>query len=180
MLHELLQQLPPLDTAQLIGLLSFVIGIYSFAQKDDRKLKISLCIMYVNHAIHFALLGAVTACLGAFLAVVRTGISVKTSSKYVAYVFILVTASWGVYLSNTWHDMLPIVGSCIGTYALFCMHGILMRVAFVVGAFCWLLNNILIGSIGTTLLELTLLAVNISTILRLYRDKKNRDKKTSS
>jgi hypothetical protein len=44
-----------------------------------------------------------------------------------------------------------------------------MRLAFICGAICWLTNNILVGSIGGTLLEMTLLMVNCFTIWRLYR-----------
>jgi spore coat polysaccharide biosynthesis predicted glycosyltransferase SpsG len=43
-----------------------------------------------------------------------------------------------------------------------------MRLAFVLGAVCWLSNNIIVGSIGGTLLEATLLVVNCLTIWRLY------------
>jgi hypothetical protein len=67
--------------------------------------------------------------------------------------------------------MLPIVGLCIGTYALFCLKGIAMRCAFLVGACCWLANNIIVGSIGTSLLEMVLIIVNLSTIIRLYRQR---------
>jgi len=68
-----------------------------------------------------------------------------------------------------WYDLFPILGTCIGTYALFCLAGIKMRLAFICGAICWLTNNILVGSIGGTLLEMTLLMVNCFTIWRLYR-----------
>ncbi|HCL12817.1 MAG TPA: YgjV family protein, partial [Alteromonas sp.] len=67
-----------------------------------------------------------------------------------------------------WYDLFPIMGTCIGTYALFCLSGIKMRLAFICGAICWLTNNILVGSIGGTLLEMTLLMVNCFTIWRLY------------
>ena len=167
-LNTWFSQLPELNFAQVVGLFSFALGILCFYQKDDRRLKITMVIMSVNHAIHFALLGAVTACLGAVLAVIRTGLSLKTSSKIVAYGFIGLTVLWGAYLAAAWQDMLPIVGSCIGTYSLFCLSGIRMRIGFLFGACFWLANNILIGSIGTTLLEMTLIIVNLSTITRLY------------
>ncbi|WP_395344883.1 YgjV family protein [Ningiella sp. W23] len=170
---SLFEALPPFDLAQAVGMVSFILGIVCFYQKDDRRLKISMVLMNVNHAIHFAMLSATTACVGALLAVVRTGISLKTSSRRVAYVFIFITLLWGASLADEWVDMLPILGSCIGTYALFCLKGIAMRVAFLFGAMCWLANNLLIGSIGTSLLEFTLIVVNISTIFRIYRHKKS-------
>jgi hypothetical protein len=161
--------LPSINLAQAVGLLSFVIGIVCFYQKDDKHLKIGMVILNFNNAIHYAMMGAITACVGAILAVVRTGVSLRSSSKIAAYFFILVAIVWGTYLADNWVDYLPILGSCIGTYSLFCLSGIKMRIGFIFGALCWLANNIIIGSIGTTLLELTLLIVNMTTIFRLYR-----------
>nr|WP_232367633.1 YgjV family protein [Alteromonas pelagimontana] len=153
-------------------MLSFALGILCFYQHDDRRLKIVMVIMNLNHTLHFALLGSVTAALSALLSVARTGLSLKTSSKPVAYIFIFITFSWGIYLSDFWYDMFPIVGSCIGTYAIFCLTGIRMRIGFLLGALCWLTNNILVGSIGGTLLEFTLLVVNLFTIRRIHKASK--------
>ena len=152
--------LPEFDLAQAIGMLSFALGILCFYQRDDQHLRIMMVVMNLNHALHFALLGAVTACLSALLSVVRTGISIKTRSRSVAYLFILISLAAGLYLAEVWYDLFPILGTCIGTYALFCLSGIRMRLAF------------LCGSIGGTLLEATLLAVNSFTIIRLYRGQK--------
>ena len=65
------------------------------------------------------------------------------------------------------------LGMCIGTYSFFVLKGIQMRVGFLIGAICWLINNILVGSIGGTFLEATLISVNITTIIRLLRDKRS-------
>ncbi len=153
-------------------MLSFVLGILCFYQRDDQHLRIMMVIMNLNHTVHFALLGAVTACLSALLSVLRTGLSIKTRSRPVGYLFIVISFALGVYLSHDWYDLFPILGTCIGTYALYCLSGIAMRVAFLCGALCWLTNNIIVGSIGGTLLEATLLVVNSFTIFRLYRGKK--------
>ena len=63
-----------------MGLLSFVLGILCFYQKDDRHLKLMMVVMNLNHAFHFFLLNAITAAVSALLAVLRTGLSLKTSS----------------------------------------------------------------------------------------------------
>lgn len=163
--------LPELNMAQMFGLLSYLLGVSCFYQKDDRKLKIVMLTMSLNNALHYAMLGAVTACLSSLLSLLRTGISIYTSSKPIAYAFILLTLVVGFSLSSKWYDMFPIIGACIGTYALFCLQGITMRIAFIAGAVCWLSNNIIVGSIGGTLLEITLLAVNVNTIRRIYVQK---------
>ncbi|MCU8536060.1 YgjV family protein, partial [Vibrio vulnificus] len=68
-----------------------------------------------------------------------------------------------------WWELWPIVGTVIGTYSLFVLSGIRMRIGFLAGATCWLINNILVGSIGGTLLEMTVIIMNLITIYRLYR-----------
>lgn len=164
--------MPEFNVAQGFGLLSFVLGILCFYQKDDQRLRMMMVVMNLNHALHFALLGAFTSCLSALLSLVRTGLSIKTRSRVVAYLFIAITLALGLYVANVWYDLFPILGTCIGTYALYCLSGIKMRLAFLCGALCWLTNNIIVGSIGGTLLEVTLLVVNCTTIWRLYVAKK--------
>ncbi|MDW1951725.1 YgjV family protein, partial [Vibrio sp. 812(2023)] len=68
-----------------------------------------------------------------------------------------------------WRDLWPIIGTVIGTYSVFCLSGIRMRIGFLLGASCWLTNNILVGSIGGTLLEMTVIVMNLLTIYRLHR-----------
>ncbi|MGY2572976.1 YgjV family protein [Vibrio sp. C8] len=158
--------------AQALGLVSFALGISTFYQKDDRKLKIIMLIFNMNHLLHYLLLGSMTSALSAALSAVRTGTSIYTSSRYVAAVFIVLGLSLGLGISNHWWDMWPIVGTVIGTFAVFMLRGIAMRIAFLVGGVCWLINNIIIGSIGGTMLEATLICVNLLTMYRLVRDEK--------
>lgn len=158
-----------ISLAQALGFVSFALGIAAFYQKDDKKLKVVMVVFNINHMVHFFLLGAVTAGFSALLSAFRTALSVKFQSKLLAYFFIGCNIAVGFYLTEQWLDLLPIAGACIGTYALFCLEGIKMRLAFLAGALCWLSNNIVVGSIGGTLLEATLLSVNVITMLRLYR-----------
>ncbi|MGG5575076.1 YgjV family protein [Vibrio diazotrophicus] len=158
--------------AQALGLVSFALGISTFYQKDDRKLKIIMLIFNMNHLLHYLLLGSMTSALSAALSAARTGTSIYTSSRYVAAVFIVLGLSLGLSISNHWWDMWPIVGTVIGTFAVFMLRGIAMRIAFLVGGICWLINNIIVGSIGGTMLEATLICVNLLTMFRLVRDTK--------
>lgn len=154
--------------AQALGFVSYGLGICCFYQRDDKRLKIIMLIMSINNVVHFYLLGAVTASLASVLSVVRTGLALKTSKKSVAVTFILITLILGYAISDRWQDIFPILATSIGTYAVFCLRGIQMRLAFLAGALCWLINNILVGSIGGTMLEITLLVINGNTIRRLY------------
>lgn len=157
--------------AQALGMLSYALGVLCFYQKNDRRLKWLMLSMNLNYVIHFSMIGAVTGAIASALSVVRTGMSLRTSSRTAAVVFIVISFSMGVYFSKHWYDIFPILGSCIGTYALFCLQGIKMRIAFLFGAASWLTNNIIVGSIGGTLMEITLIIVNLNTIRRLYFSK---------
>ena len=42
---------------QILGFVSFALGIYAFYQKDDRKLKIFMFLFGITHAIHYLFLG---------------------------------------------------------------------------------------------------------------------------
>ncbi|NVK23367.1 MAG: YgjV family protein [Gammaproteobacteria bacterium] len=66
--------------------------------------------------------------------------------------------------------MLPIIAACFGTYAIFFLSGIKMRIAFMCGAACWIINNAYIGSIGGVLLEVMVLIANTVTIYRIRKD----------
>lgn len=158
--------------AQLLGFASFTIGIYAFYQKDDKKLKIIMTVFNLNHAIHYLVLGTIVSALSALLSAFRTGLSIYISSKWVAFVFIVFGVISGGYLADSIWDLWAILGMSIGTYSLFVLKGIPMRIGFVIGAMCWLTNNIIVGSIGGILLEATLISMNVITIIRLLRDKR--------
>ncbi|EIV8466689.1 YgjV family protein [Vibrio vulnificus] len=158
-----------IDLAQALGFLSFGLGISTFYQKNDRHLKILMLVFNLNHLLHFLLLGSMLSALSALLSALRTTTSIFTSSKWVAAIFILIGIVSGLGMAEHWWELWPIVGTIIGTYSLFVLSGIRMRIGFLAGANCWLINNILVGSIGGTLLEMTVIIINLITIYRLYR-----------
>ncbi len=158
-----------IDLAQALGFLSFGLGISTFYQKNDRHLKILMLVFNLNHLLHFLLLGSMLSALSALLSALRTTTSIFTSSKWVAAIFILIGIVSGLGMAEHWWELWPIVGTVIGTYSLFVVSGIRMRIGFLAGANCWLINNILVGSIGGTLLEMTVIIMNLITIYRLYR-----------
>lgn len=154
--------------AQAFGFLSLALGILTFYQKDDKKLKIMMLLFNLNHLIHYVLLGSIVSALGALLSVIRTATAIRYSSKWIAAIFITISVISGVMLAENIGQLWPILGSVIGTYSVFALKGIGLRIGFLLGACCWLINNILVGSIGGTLLEMTVISMNLITIYRLY------------
>ncbi|MGR5001978.1 YgjV family protein [Vibrio celticus] len=161
-----------LNLAQVVGYISFILGISTFYQKDDRKLKIVMVVFNLNHMLHYLLLGSIVSALSALLSALRSATAIYVSSKVVAVIFISISLVSGVWLSNDIWEFWPILGTIIGTYSVFVLKGIQMRIGFLIGATCWLTNNILVGSIGGTLLEVTLISVNLMTIFRLLKDQR--------
>lgn len=154
-----------IDLAQALGFLSFGLGISTFYQKNDRHLKILMLVFNLNHLLHFLLLGSMLSALSALLSALRTTTSIFTSSKWVAAIFILIGIVSGLGMAEHWWELWPIVGTVIGTYSLFVLSGIRMRIGFLAGATCWLINNILVGSIGGTLLEMTVITSTSSRFI---------------
>lgn len=159
-----------LSLAQVLGYISFILGVSTFYQKDDKKLKIAMLIFNLNHVLHFLLLGSIVSVLSALLSALRTATAIYVSSKTVTVGFIFISLVCGVWLSNSIWELWPILGTIIGTYSVFVLKGIQMRIGFLIGATCWLINNILVGSIGGTLLEVTVISVNVMTIFRLLKE----------
>ncbi len=158
-------------TAQLFGLVSFCLGLSTFYQKDDRKLKLIMLLLNVNHLVHFLLLGSLLSAIGAALSALRTYCAIYTRSIWVAALFIGSGIAIGTTLAENWYQLLPIAGTVIGTYSIFLLKGIALRLGFLLGSSCWLVNNLIIGSIGGTLLEMSVIIMNVTTIFRIYRDK---------
>lgn len=158
--------------AQILGFVSLFLGISTFFQKSDRKLKILMLIFNINHMLHFVLLGAMVSAVTALLAVFRSAAAIYTSSKYITALFVILVLLTGLFVVKDIYDTLPLVGMIIGTCSMFLLKGVQLRIGFIFASLFWLANNIIVGSIGGTLLEIILFTVNISTIYRLSIQKK--------
>lgn len=159
-----------LSPAQLVGYLAFALGVLSFSQKDDRRLKGTVAFQAASYAIHFALLGSITAASSSVVTLCRAVLSLYTRSPWVAALLIAANVAIGVTFGRSASAWLPIVASSIGTLAFFYSQGVKMRVALLGATSLWLTNNLLLGSIGGTFLELVIGAVNATTIGRIWRD----------
>jgi hypothetical protein len=156
-----------ISPAQLAGYAAFVLGVTAFLQRDDRRLKLFLVSECAAYVVHFALLGNLPAASSAGVSVARNLLSLRSRSKRLAVIFIGISLALGVALTKSPTGWLPVVGSCLGTWALFTMQGIRMRLLVLVSTFLWLANNILSGSIGGTLLEAFIAVASITTMVRI-------------
>lgn len=157
------------SVAQLFGYCAFFFGVSCFLQKNDLRFKIFLVLESISYVLHFWLLGNFPAMASAGVATTRTLAAIRTRSPWAAFGFVALTLALGVWLVKGWAGALPIVGSCIGTIAVFLLRGIAMRCMLFVATLLWLTNNILSGSIGGTMLETCIGIANLYTIWRLWR-----------
>lgn len=157
------------NPAQLFGYAAFVLGVASFLQKDDRRFKLYMSAECLAYVVHFALLGNPTAVASSVVSVSRSVLSLYTKAPWVAFGMVVLNLALGWGLVDVWWNWMPLLASCIGTLALFLLSGIRMRLTMLVGTGCWLVNNILSGSIGGTALELVILITNLRTIDALRR-----------
>lgn len=159
-----------LSPAQLFGYLAFVLGVGCFLQTDDRRFKLFMtgeCIAYIAH---FALLANPTAAASSSLSMLRSLLSLCTRSKWVAVGVVAANIGFGLAMATQPSHWLPLTASCLGTIALFTLQGVPMRLLMMVGTGLWIANNLIVGSIGGTALEVVIAVINLTTIARLLRD----------
>ncbi len=155
--------------AQLLGYLAFGFGIACFAQTDDRRFKLFMAAECAAYIGHFWLLGQPTAVASTTVSLLRSLASIKARTPRVGIFFIALSVGLGVWLMQGWLSLLPIAASCIGTFALFFLEGLRMRALMLLGTLLWLVNNLLVGSIGGSALEAVLAITNLHTLWRMRR-----------
>ncbi|MGR5502033.1 YgjV family protein [Vibrio sp. DNB22_10_4] len=154
--------------AQAIGGIAFIFGVMAFWQKDDIRFRYHMTTFCFIMAIHFVLMGATVAAIGVTLNAIRSYLSIKTQSRVVMWCFI--TTMWIMTVPNisSMFELMTVIGSSVGTWALFTKKGITLRCLILFNSFCWVTHNIWLGSIGGSLVEITFILTNLMTIYRLY------------
>ena len=155
-----------LSPTQLSGYAAFVLGMACFAQTNDRRFKLFMAAECGAYILHFALLGQATAVASTAVSMLRSLASLRGRRPALGLGFVALSLACGVWLAEGWQSLLPIAASCIGTTALFFMHGRRMRAWMLLGTLLWLVNNLAVGSIGGSLLEACLALSNLRTIWR--------------
>lgn len=160
--------MPAFDFSQAVGLIGFLVGSSAFIHQDDHRFRLHLATFQVILCSHFILMGAITAAFGCGISALRSYISTKTQSSYVMWGFIVLL--WGLGLVNTqkYYEILTILGASLVTWGLFKVGGLTLRYLILFNSFCWLTNNLLLGSIGGSLMEVTFILINTYTITKIW------------
>jgi hypothetical protein len=168
-LHDLDSLAWLFSPAQLFGYAAFGFGMACFAQTDDRRFKVFMALECAAYVLHFLLLQQATAAASTAVSLARSLASIHARTPAVGLFFIGLSLAAGVWLHSGWVSWLPVAASCIGTTALFFLQGLRMRVLMLAGTALWLVNNLIVGSVGGSLLEACLMLSNLWTIRRLWR-----------
>lgn len=157
----------PLSPAQLVGYVALVLGVAGFLQRDDRRLKLLVGAESFVYVAHFALLGRPPAAASALVSGARTLLAVRFRSGWLAAASIAANVALAVALQARGAGWLPVVGSSLGSVAVFTLRGIPMRLVLLASTSLWLANNVASRSVGGTVLESIIAATSLSTIVRM-------------
>jgi len=155
---------------QVFGLIALALCVAGFASKRDDRLFFLLLFANVAFALQFVMFRSWVAAAIAALIVLR--IHLVRQYKGNAAIMLGVMAATVVAAFFTWtapRDAWALAAGLIGTYGMFMLYGIPMRWLLAFAAFCWVISNLLVGSLGGTLAESLILVTNVITIARLHR-----------
>ncbi len=158
---------------QVCGLVALGFCIAGFANKNDDRLMVLLISANVAFALMFAFFQSWTASALTVLVILRIALARRYQGNWAIMLGMLVVnllVAWATWTSIT--DVFPLAAAVFGTVGMFMLRGIPLRIVLGLAALAWMLNNIVIGSVGGTLAEGMVLVTNIITIIRLYRLKK--------
>ncbi len=157
--------------SQALGYCAFVFGIAALMQRVEWKLKALMSLETLAYLAHFAMLGNTAAAASAAVSCTRSVLSIRYRSKALGAIFIGLHITTAFFFVHDAWGLLPVVGSCVATWAFFATSGVRMRLLIMFCTCMWLINNIHSGSIGGTGLETFMLLTNALTIRRLMADK---------
>lgn len=172
-----------LSPAQCVGYVAFVLGVGSFLQTNDRRFKLFMTGECLAYMAHFALLGNPTAVASSAVSATRSVLALYTRSPWVAAAVVAVNIALGMGIAQQPSDWFPLLASITGTLALFLLQGIpmrlVMRLVMLLGTSFWIANNLIVGSIGGTALEVVVAGVNMYTIFRLWRGQQSGEQRAA-
>ncbi|GAA3947205.1 YgjV family protein [Allohahella marinimesophila] len=131
----------------MVGGLAALVGITAFQLRSENRMMYCLAAAAGLWALHFLLLGAVTAALMNAITLVRNLLAVRGNMRSLGYVFITAyLISGGLTWESAW-DVLPTIAVCSGSSAVFLLSGLWRRGGLLLGGLLWLVFNIHAGSI---------------------------------
>ena len=159
----------PFSPAQLAGYVALTLGVITYSQKNDFRLKLWSVAQSLAYGLHYYLLGNLGAMSSFLVSSARSGTAAYVRRPWFAALFVGFYFGFGSLVASGLAGWLPIFANSISTCAMFMLSGAAMRLTILCATMMILTTNILSGSIGGTILECFIAGANIITVVRLLR-----------
>lgn len=157
---------------QALGFVALGFNLLAASTVNDNRMRALICLSCLTFSVHFTLLGAVVAGLNLFVNSFRALVSLKFKGVKVFFIFFVVQIAMSCYFYSEPRDLLPAIASIISCYALFCVQGMRMRIAFLVCTLIWMVNAFIVGSYSGLINDLFNTTMFSITIFRLNKQQK--------
>ena len=155
--------------AQSVGFVAAGIGMLAFTQRDPQRLRRFMMFYSLLIGSHYFLLGSVPAATSTWICCVRNIVALRHRRTWIMLLFLLLMWSVGIAQITAPIQWLAILGTTLGTMAVFRENGTHMRLLMLSSSLCWVIHNLVIGSIGGAFIEGSFMLVNVSFLLRFAR-----------
>jgi len=158
------------STAQMFGHATLILSMVTFSRKKESQFKLWLTAQNLAYAIHFFLMGNLAAMAGTMLSATRNLLSLRTRSMTAALILLVANLLLAFWVVKAAWNVIPLTATAIATIAMFRLDGLRLRYAILCCTLLWLINNILTGSIGGTVMESMNTIMSSITIYRLHSE----------
>lgn len=144
--------------AQGVGFLGMLLAFISFQQNDNKQILKFQTFAALTFMVHFFMLGALTGAVMNILGATRNIIfyhrdKAWANKKLWLYLFVCLFAISGVLTWNNVYSILPVFGMMIATVGLWVKNPKLTRLFIFPSSPCWLIYNVISGSVAGVLTE---------------------------
>ncbi len=158
--------------AQIIGIVAMIINISSFQCKKNKNLFILIGIGSMLFSINFLLLGAYVSAVYNIISIIRSALALnKKSFTKTSFYFLCILYVIGTVFAydNPWSIIL-FVAQIVQTYAMWFKDGSVIRKSqYYFVSPVWIVNNIIVFSIGGILCELFMMSSAFISYLRFKK-----------
>lgn len=155
--------------SQLLAATAFISGIIAFQQSERRDMLKFWFISALLNASHFAVLQQTEAALFVALTAIRFLVAAWKPSQLFMWLFLSAATAVFILSYQSPLNTLPYIAAVVGTVGSFQHKLGLVRGLMAIGAGCWIIHNMLVGSPVAVLMELAFLSSNLVGYLRSRR-----------
>ena len=165
----------PFSMAQLVGYAATLVSLSAYAMREDKMMKTGVGLGLLLWTLHYAMLAAWTASATCLLIASRQILALVAPAMSAAARRITAVSYCSVFTGVLWLtwagpvSLLPWISALNATYAYFYLAGTRLRAQVMLSTGLWLLNAVVLGSIGGVAMNAISLGISLWTIVRLKR-----------